>query len=84
MDIRNREWLQLVKATREKFGVSIQGAHDLILADVELRRLVGHRINRDPECRKLASYDIAQNGDTSRFERDGDRIRFRHPDGQCQ
>jgi hypothetical protein len=82
MDIRNRDWIELVKATREKFGVSIQGAHDLILADDEMRRLVWRRINQNAECRKMASYDIALHGKASRFVRDGDRIRFRHPDGQ--
>jgi hypothetical protein len=82
MDIRNRDWIELVKATREKFGVSIQGAHALILADDEMRRLIGIRINHNAECRKMASYDIVQHGEASRFVRDGDRIRFRRSDGQ--
>ena len=82
MSFRNRDWIELVKATREKFGVSIQDAHDLIFSDREMRKLVAIRINRNPECRKMASQDIALQGEASRFTRDGDRIRFRRADGQ--
>ena len=82
MEFTNREWIELVKATREKFGVSIQCAHDLIFSDDEMRRLVALRINRNPECRKMASQDIRANGTASRFARDGDRIFFRKTDGQ--
>ncbi len=78
----NREWIELVKATRQKFGVSIQDAHDLILADDEMRRLVALRVNRDPECRKMASQDLRSHGSASPFTKDGDRIRFRRSDGQ--
>lgn len=82
MDLRNSDFIQLVKRTREKFGVSIQEAHDRIFLDEEARRLAAARINRDPECRKMALYDIRTNGDHSRFVRDGDQIRFRRKDGQ--
>jgi hypothetical protein len=82
MDLRNSDFIQLVKRTREQFGVSIQEAHDRIFLDEEVRRLVAARINRDAECRKLALYDIRSHGDQSRFIRDGDRILFRRNDGQ--
>jgi hypothetical protein len=77
MDIGNRDFVQLVKRTREKFGVSIDGAHDLIFADEEMRRLVARRINHDPECRKQALRDIRKKGDRSRFIEIDDKIRFR-------
>ena len=77
MDFRNRDFIQLVKRTREKFGVGLEEAHDMIFADEEMRRLAALRINRDPECRKQALRDIRQKGDRSRFVREGDRIRFR-------
>jgi hypothetical protein len=77
VELANRDWIQLVKRTREKFGVSIDEAHDLILADEEMRRLVAWRVNHDPECRKQALWDIRHKGDDSRFVRDGDEIRFR-------
>ena len=82
MDFRNADFILLVKRTREKFGVSIEEAHDLIFEDEEVRRLVSSRINRDPECRKLASQDMSRNGDQSRFIRIGDRILFRRKDGK--
>ena len=82
MDLRNSDFIQLVKRTREQFGVSIQEAHDRIFLDEEVRRLVAVRVNRDPECRKMALYDIRTNGDQSRFIRDGDHILFRRKDGQ--
>lgn len=77
MDFENRDFTILVKRTREKFGVSIDGAHDLIFADPEMKRLVAWRINHDPECRKQALWDVRHKGDGSRFICDGDRIRFR-------
>jgi hypothetical protein len=46
MELQNRDFIRLVKRTREKFGVSISEAHDLIFADEEMRRLVAWRINR--------------------------------------
>ena len=79
MDFENRDFTLLVKRTREKFGVSIDGAHDLIFADPEMKRLVAWRINHDPECRKQALGDVRQKGGRSRFICDGDRIRFREP-----
>jgi hypothetical protein len=82
MDFRNSDFIQLVKRTREKFGVSIDEAHDLIFADEEVRRLVARRINSDPECRKLAYQEMRRLGEHSRFARDGDRISFRRKDGQ--
>jgi hypothetical protein len=84
MSIRNRDWIQLVKVTRQRFGVSIQGAHDLIFADAEVRRLIKQRINRNAECRKMAGQDIRRNGEASRFVKDGDLFRFRRSDGQRQ
>ncbi|MBE1529418.1 hypothetical protein GGC65_003874 [Sphingopyxis sp. OAS728] len=77
MDIGNRDFVQLVKRTREKFGVSIDGAHDLIFADEEMGRLVARRINHNPECRKQALRDIRKKGDRSRFIEIDDKIRFR-------
>ncbi|SDC00242.1 hypothetical protein SAMN05444678_10186 [Sphingomonas sp. YR710] len=79
MDFDDSDFTRLVKATREKFGVSIAQAHDMIFADKEIRRLVALRINRSQECRKQALSDIRRNGDKSRFVREGDRIRFRNP-----
>lgn len=81
MDFETREWIALVKTTREKYGVSIQDAHDLIFADEEMRRLVALHINRNAECRKLASQDMMRNGEASRFIRIGRHIRFRRADG---
>ncbi len=77
MEIANRDFVQLVKRTREKFGVSIERAHDLIFADEEMRRLVALRINGDPECRKQALWDIRDKGDRSRFAEVDGKIRFR-------
>jgi hypothetical protein len=57
--------------------VSLDDAHDLILADEQMRRLVAWRINHDSECRKQALRDIRYKGRGSRFVRDGDRIKFR-------
>jgi hypothetical protein len=47
VELQNQDFIQLVKRTREKFGVSIDEAHDLILADQEMRRLVAWRVNHD-------------------------------------
>ena len=77
MDFRNADFIQLVKRTRERFGVSIDEAHDLIFADEEVRRLVARRINRNPECRRLAMQDMHRKGGQSRFVQEGDQIRFR-------
>jgi len=82
MEFQNRDFVELVKRTRQKFGVSLDGAHDIIFADEEMRRLVAWRINQNPECRKHALWDIRDKGKQSRFIRAGDRIRFRKPDGQ--
>lgn len=79
---QNRDFIQLVKRTREKFGVSIAEAHDMIFADEEMRRLVAWRINHDQECRRQALRDMRRNGNQSRFIQDGDRILFRSSDGQ--
>ena len=73
----NGDWIRLVKRTRERFGASIEGAHDLIFADEEMRRLVALRINRNPECRKMAWQDIRRNGPASRFTEVDGKIRFR-------
>jgi hypothetical protein len=77
MDSKNRDFTLLVKRTRQKFDVSIDVAHDLILADTEMRRLIAWRSNHDPECRKQALWDIKYKGERSRFICEGDRIRFR-------
>jgi hypothetical protein len=82
VEFQNRDFVQLVKRTREKFGVSIQDAHDMIFADEEMRRLVAWRVNHDRECRKQALGDMRHHGQQSRFFRDGDSIRFRRSDGQ--
>ena len=82
MDLRNRDFIALVKRTREKFGVSIAEAHDLICADDEVRRFIAIRTNRDPECRAQAIRDLRDQGERSRFVRQGDRIIFRRGDGQ--
>lgn len=83
MQFQNRDFVQLVKRTRQKFGVSVDEAHDLIFADAEMRRLVAWRINHNLECRKQALRDMRHKGNDSRFVRDGDRISFRRSDGQC-
>jgi len=77
MDIANQDFIQLVKRTREKFGVSIDGAHDMIFADEEMRRLIARRINHDPECRKQAVRDMRDKGEKSRFVEIDGKIRFR-------
>ena len=81
-DFRNGDFILLVKRTREKFCFSIEEAHDLIFADEDVRRLVSARINREPQCRKMAWRDIRRHGESSRFCMADDRIRFRRPDGQ--
>ena len=82
MEFQNQDFIQLVKRTRQKFGVSIDEAHDLIFADEEMRRLVAWRINHDRECRKQALWDMRHSDSGSRFIRDGDRLSFRRKDGQ--
>jgi len=82
MEFENRDFVQLVKRTREKFGASIDEAHDIIFSDEEMRRLVAWRINHDQECRKQALWDMRNKRDQSRFVRDGDHISFRRSDGQ--
>ena len=54
MEFQNRDFIQLVKRTREKFNVSIDEAHDMISADEEMPRLVAWRINHNDDCRKQA------------------------------
>lgn len=82
VEFQNRDFIQLVKRTREKFGVSIDEAHDMIFADEEMRRLVAWRINHDQECRSQALWDMRNKGRRSRFVSDGERISFRRSDGQ--
>ena len=82
MDFENSDWIRLVKATREKFGDTIEEAHDRILSDEEMRRLVALRINRDPQCRKMAFQNLRREGENSRFVKEGDRLKFKRPDGQ--
>jgi hypothetical protein len=82
VDFENHDFILLVKRTRQKLGVSIDEAHDLIFADDEMRRLVAWRINHDEECRKQALWEMRHKGAGSRFIRNGDRIRFRRSDGQ--
>src|SRR3954451_16321990 len=76
VDFRNRDFIQLVKRTREKFGVSIDEAHDMICADEELRRLIAWRANHDQECRKQALWVMRHKCDQSRFPGDCYRIVF--------
>ena len=82
MEFENRDFIQLVKRTRDKFGALIDEAHDMIFADEEMRRLMAWRINHDQECRKQALWDMRNKDDESRFVRDGDRISLRRSDGQ--
>jgi hypothetical protein len=82
VEFQNRDFVQLVKRTREKFGCSIDEAHDRIFADEEMRRLVAWRINHDQQCRKQALSNMRHEGERSRFIRDGDRIAFRRSDAQ--
>lgn len=77
MMFENRDFTLLVKRTREKFDVSIEGAYDLIFAEAEMKRLVAWRINHNAECRKQALWDVQRKGECSRFVCDGDHIRFR-------
>jgi len=81
VEFQNRDFIQLVKRTREKFGLSLDEAHDMIFADEEMRRLVAWRINHDQECRKQALWDMRHRGSQSRFRHDGDRISFRRSNG---
>ena len=82
MELHNRDFIMLVKRTRQKFDVSIDEAHDMIFADEAVRRLVICRVNNDQECRKQALWDLRHYGSQSRFVRDGHRISFRRSDGQ--
>jgi hypothetical protein len=82
VEFDNHDFILLVKRTRQKFGVSIDEAHDMIFADEEMRRLVTWRVNHNQECRKQALRDLRHKGSESRFVRDGDRISFRRGDGQ--
>ncbi|MEX0342231.1 MAG: hypothetical protein AB3N06_06570 [Erythrobacter sp.] len=82
VELRNSDFIKLVKRTREAHGCSIQEAHDRIFADEDMRRLVALRINRDPQCRKMASQDVRRRGSASRFERVGEKLRFKRPGGQ--
>jgi hypothetical protein len=43
VEFDNDDFMLLVKRTRQKFGVSIDEAHDMIFADEEMRRLVAWR-----------------------------------------
>jgi hypothetical protein len=77
VEFQNSDFIQLVKRTRQKFGVGLDEAHDMIFADEEMRRLVAWRINHDPECRKQALWDVRHKGIRSRFVLEGDQIKFR-------
>jgi hypothetical protein len=77
VELQNSDFIQLVKRTRQKFGVGLDEAHDMIFADEEMRRLVAWRINHDPECRKQALWDVRHKGIRSRFVLEGDQIKFR-------
>jgi hypothetical protein len=81
MDFRNSGFIELFKRAREKFGVSIDEAHDLIFSDEEIRRLKTSRINRDPVCRKLAHQDMHRNGAQSGLVVAEERIACRRKDG---
>jgi hypothetical protein len=67
MDLRNQDFVALVKHMRERFDISIEEAHDRILADETLRRLIAMRINSDSECRRQALRDLRDHGDASRL-----------------
>ena len=82
MDIRNSDWIGLVKATRERFGISIQEAHEMILADDKMCRLIAHRVDHNPVCRKMALQDLSRDRYTSCFVKDAERVRFRRPDAK--
>ena len=76
-DFDNRQWIQFVKRTRETFGVSLDDAHDPILADEQMRRLVAWRASimiPNAANRRCGTSAIRAG---SRFVRDGDRIKFR-------
>jgi hypothetical protein len=75
--ITDMDWLLLVKRTREKFGVSIAGAHDLIFQDETMRRLVALRVNLHPKCRAIAFRDMRERGSDSNFILTDGKIRFR-------
>ncbi|NCU10781.1 MAG: hypothetical protein GXC70_01235 [Sphingomonadaceae bacterium] len=77
MELRDHDFLELVKRTRQKFGVGIDEAHQLIFAGPTLRRLAALRINRDPKCRAIANASIRRLGEKSLFVREGERLRFR-------
>ena len=58
-DFDNSEWIQLVKLTRETFGVSLDDTHDLVLADKEMRRFVASRINHESEMPQTGAVERA-------------------------
>ena len=62
MEVQNRDFAQLVKRTREKLGVSIDDAHDVIFTDEEMQGLVAWRIKYDQKCRKQALRDLREKG----------------------
>jgi hypothetical protein len=76
MDLRNQDFVALVKHMRERFDISIEEAHDRILADETLRRLIAMRINSDSECRRQALRDLRDHGDASRFVMTGGPLPF--------
>ena len=81
LELSNLDWIKLVKATREKFGVGIDEAHRLILEDSTMRRLIISRVNRDRECRKIAYAHIRQTGDLSLLVENDGRFRWRKQTG---
>ena len=77
LELSNLDWIKLVKATREKFGVGIDEAHRLILEDSTMRRLVISRVNRDRECRKIAYAHIRGDSERSLLVEENGRFRWR-------
>lgn len=76
-EFSDRDWIELVKHTREKFGDSLPEAFERLFADTEVRRLVALRVNRSAECRKQALSNIRREGDQSYFVMVDDKIYFR-------
>lgn len=55
-------WPELIKQIRVAAEVDLLTAERLALAHPGWRRLIGHRINHEDECKKLALSHMKQNG----------------------
>ena len=65
------DWIELIKAIRMATGVGLQEAQDIALSHEGWRRLCNHRINHDPDCRKMARSHLRREGPNSLIAEDG-------------